>query len=60
MRPAHAQIDKPEAIAHMLAYDAAQLGNGHPPTARLGKITQALTPTGARFPPGAVWRGWDA
>ena len=36
-----------EAIAHTLAYDAACLGNDHPPTARLAKVTQpTLVATG--------------
>jgi pimeloyl-ACP methyl ester carboxylesterase len=29
-----------EAIAHTLAYDAACMGNGQPPTARLARITR--------------------
>jgi pimeloyl-ACP methyl ester carboxylesterase len=47
-----------EAIAHTLAYDAACLGDGQPPTARLAKITQpALVATGveARLPGAAAW-----
>jgi pimeloyl-ACP methyl ester carboxylesterase len=37
-----------EAIAHTLAYDAACLGDGSPPTARLARITQpTLVTTGA-------------
>ena len=36
-----------EAIAHTLAYDAAVLGDGHPPSARLATITQpTLVATG--------------
>jgi pimeloyl-ACP methyl ester carboxylesterase len=36
-----------EAIAHTLAYDAACLGDGQPPTARLGTITRpTLVATG--------------
>jgi pimeloyl-ACP methyl ester carboxylesterase len=31
-----------EAIAHTLAYDAACLGDGHPPTVRLARITQPV------------------
>jgi pimeloyl-ACP methyl ester carboxylesterase len=47
-----------EAIAPTLAYDAACLGNGHPPAARLAKITQpTLVATGARTrqPGAATW-----
>jgi len=46
-----------EAIAHTLAYDAACLGNGQPPTARLAKIAQpTLVTTGGAHPPGtAEW-----
>jgi pimeloyl-ACP methyl ester carboxylesterase len=47
-----------EALAHTLAYDAACLGYGQPPTARLAKITQpALVATGveARLPGAAAW-----
>lgn len=37
-----------EALAPTLAYDAACVGNGHPPTARLGRIAQpTLVVTGA-------------
>jgi pimeloyl-ACP methyl ester carboxylesterase len=44
-----------EAIAHTLAYDAACLGDGHPPTARLAKVTQpTLVATGGAHPPGAA------
>jgi pimeloyl-ACP methyl ester carboxylesterase len=41
-----------EAIAHTLAYDAACLGDGLPPTARLAQITQptlVATGGGAEF-----------
>jgi pimeloyl-ACP methyl ester carboxylesterase len=41
-----------EAIAHTLAYDAACLGDGRPPTARLARITQptlVATGGGAKF-----------
>jgi hypothetical protein len=47
-----------EALAHTLAYDAACLGDGQPPTARFGKITQpTLVTTGidARLPGAAAW-----
>jgi pimeloyl-ACP methyl ester carboxylesterase len=47
-----------EAIAHTLAYDAACLGDGQPPTARLAKITQpTLVVTGGagRLPGAADW-----
>jgi hypothetical protein len=45
-----------EALEHTLAYDAACLGDGQPPAARLAKITQpALVATGA-YPDGAP--GW--
>jgi pimeloyl-ACP methyl ester carboxylesterase len=44
-----------EAIANTLAYDAACLGDGQPPTARLAKITQpTLVTTGDARPPGAA------
>jgi hypothetical protein len=44
-----------EDIAHTLAYDAACLGNGQPPTARLAKITRpTLAATGGARPPGAA------
>ena len=44
-----------EAIAHTLAYDAACLGDGRPPTARLAKITRpTLVATGGAHPPGAA------
>jgi hypothetical protein len=44
-----------EAIAHTLAYDAACLGTGQPPTARLAKIAQpTLVATGGAHPPGAA------
>jgi hypothetical protein len=32
----------PGAIAHTLAYDAAALGDEHPPTARLAKLSQPI------------------
>jgi pimeloyl-ACP methyl ester carboxylesterase len=47
-----------EALAHTLAYDAACLGNGQPPTTRFAKITQpTLVATGidARLPGAAEW-----
>lgn len=47
-----------EAVAHTLAYDAACLGNGQPPTARLATITQpTLVATGvsARLPGAESW-----
>lgn len=41
-----------EALAHTLAYDAACLGDGRPPTERLAKITQpTLVATGASLDP---------
>jgi pimeloyl-ACP methyl ester carboxylesterase len=44
-----------EAIAHTLAYDAACLGDGHPPTTRLARITQpTLVATGGVRQPGAA------
>jgi pimeloyl-ACP methyl ester carboxylesterase len=43
-----------EAIAHTLAYDAACLGDGHPPTARLATITRpTLVATGGTRQPDA-------
>jgi pimeloyl-ACP methyl ester carboxylesterase len=40
-----------EAVAHTLAYDAACLGDGWPPTARLAKITRpTLVATGGASP----------
>jgi pimeloyl-ACP methyl ester carboxylesterase len=40
-----------EALAHTLAYDAACMGDGPPPTARLAKITQrTLVATGGGSP----------
>jgi pimeloyl-ACP methyl ester carboxylesterase len=49
-----------EAIAHTLAYDAACLGNGHPPTARLAKITRpTLVATGGASPDSFVGGGGD-
>jgi pimeloyl-ACP methyl ester carboxylesterase len=46
-----------EAIAHTLTYDAACLGDGQPPVARLARITQpTLVATGAAHPPeAAAW-----
>lgn len=47
-----------EALAHTLAYDAACLGDGQPPTDRFAKITQpTLVATGvdARLPGAAAW-----
>jgi pimeloyl-ACP methyl ester carboxylesterase len=44
-----------EAIGRTLAYDAACLGDGRPPTARLATITQpSLVATGDARPPGAA------
>jgi pimeloyl-ACP methyl ester carboxylesterase len=43
------------ALAHTLGYDAACLGNGQPPAARLAKITQpTLVATGDDRPAGAA------
>jgi hypothetical protein len=47
-----------EALAHTLAYDAACLGDGRPPTARLAKITRptlVATGAGASQPGAADW-----
>ena len=47
-----------EALAHTLAYDAACLGDGRPPTARLARITRpTLVATGVsgRLPGAASW-----
>ena len=47
-----------ETLAHTLAYDAACLGDGQPPTARLAKITQqTLVATGvdSRLPGAQAW-----
>ncbi|MGH9243926.1 MAG: alpha/beta fold hydrolase [Acidimicrobiales bacterium] len=47
-----------ETVAHTLAYDAACLGDGQPPTARFARITQpTLVATGvdARLPGAAAW-----
>jgi hypothetical protein len=47
-----------EALAHTLAYDAACLGDGRPPTARFAKITRptlVATGVGARLPGAAAW-----
>jgi pimeloyl-ACP methyl ester carboxylesterase len=44
-----------EALAHTLAYDAACLGDGRPPTARLATITRpTLVATGGPHPPDAA------
>jgi hypothetical protein len=44
-----------EAIAHTLAYDAACLGDGQPPTARLAQIARpTLVATGGAREPGAA------
>jgi pimeloyl-ACP methyl ester carboxylesterase len=44
-----------EALGHTLAYDAACLGDGQPPTARLATITQpTLIATGGPHPPDAA------
>ena len=49
-----------EAIAHTLAYDAACLGNGQPPTARLTRITRpTLVATGGASPDSFVGGGGD-
>jgi pimeloyl-ACP methyl ester carboxylesterase len=49
-----------EAIAHTLAYDAACLGNGRPPTARLATITRpTLVATGSASPDSSVGGGGD-
>jgi pimeloyl-ACP methyl ester carboxylesterase len=49
-----------EAIAHTLAYDAACLGNGQPPTARLAKISRpTLVATGGGSPDSFVGGGGD-
>jgi pimeloyl-ACP methyl ester carboxylesterase len=48
-----------EALAHTLAYDAACLGDGQPPTARLATITRpTLVATGGAHSPEAA--GWVA
>jgi pimeloyl-ACP methyl ester carboxylesterase len=47
-----------EGIAHTLAYDAACLGDGRPPTARLAQIrrpTLVATGVGSRLPGAAGW-----
>jgi pimeloyl-ACP methyl ester carboxylesterase len=47
-----------EAIAHTLAYDAACLGDGRPPVARLAQISQptlVATGTTGRMPDAASW-----
>jgi pimeloyl-ACP methyl ester carboxylesterase len=44
-----------EALAHTLAYDAACLGDGQPPSDRLARIRQpTLVTTGDERPPGAA------
>ncbi len=49
-----------EAIAHTLAYDAACLGNGQPPTDRLARITRpTLVATGGGSPNSFVGGGGD-
>jgi pimeloyl-ACP methyl ester carboxylesterase len=49
-----------EALAHTLAYDAACMGNGQPPTARLAKITRpTLVATGGASPDSFVGGGGD-
>ena len=49
-----------EAIAHTLAYDAACLGDGQPPTARLAGISQpTLVATGGASPGSFVGGGGD-
>jgi len=49
-----------EAIAHTLAYDAACMGNGQPPTARLATITRpTLVATGGASPDSFVGGGGD-
>jgi pimeloyl-ACP methyl ester carboxylesterase len=49
-----------EGIAHTLAYDAACLGNGQPPTGRLARITQpTLVATGGGSPDSFVGGGGD-
>jgi pimeloyl-ACP methyl ester carboxylesterase len=50
-----------EAIAHTLAYDAACLGDGQPPSSRLAKITQpTLVATGAGVDPHGPMGGLPA
>ena len=47
-----------EALAHTLAYDAACMGDGRPPTARLARITQpTLVLTGGVSPDAQVGMG---
>jgi pimeloyl-ACP methyl ester carboxylesterase len=49
-----------EAIAHTLAYDAACMGNGQPPTDRLARITRpTLVATGGGSPDTFVGGGGD-
>jgi pimeloyl-ACP methyl ester carboxylesterase len=49
-----------EALAHTLAYDAACMGDGQPPTARLATITRpTLVATGGASPDSFVGGGGD-
>jgi pimeloyl-ACP methyl ester carboxylesterase len=49
-----------EALAHTLAYDAACLGDGQPPTARLARIVRpTLVATGGASPDSFVGGGGD-
>jgi pimeloyl-ACP methyl ester carboxylesterase len=49
-----------EAIAHTLAYDAACMGNGQPPAARISRITRpTLVATGGGSPDSFVGGGGD-
>jgi pimeloyl-ACP methyl ester carboxylesterase len=49
-----------QAIAHTLSYDAACLGNGQPPAARLATITRpTLVATGGASPDSSVGGGGD-
>ena len=49
-----------EAIAHTLAYDAACMGSGQPPSARLARITRpTLVATGGGSPDSFVGGGGD-
>jgi pimeloyl-ACP methyl ester carboxylesterase len=49
-----------EAIAHTLAYDAACMGNNHPPAARLARIARpTLVATGGGSPDSFVGGGGD-
>jgi hypothetical protein len=50
-----------EALAHTLAYDAACMGNGRPPTARLATATRpTLVATGGASPDSFVGGGGDS